>query len=77
MWASKKHLESEDNIRSGESVLVRSEAKMTPGAQELTILGANNNVMPLIPRSTVEIEFKNITCSVNTFTMNKLRFGEF
>ncbi|PZC83637.1 ATP-binding cassette sub-family G member 1 [Helicoverpa armigera] len=46
---------------------------MTPGAEELTILGGNNNVVPLLPRTTVELEFKNITCDMNMFIMSKLR----
>ncbi|XP_075974021.1 ATP-binding cassette sub-family G member 1-like [Anticarsia gemmatalis] len=47
---------------------------MTPGAEDMSMMGANNNVMPLIPRSTVELEFKNITCSIDMFIMHKLRF---
>ncbi|CAB3223271.1 unnamed protein product [Arctia plantaginis] len=46
---------------------------MSPGAEELTMLGANNNVLPLIPRSTIELEFKNITCTVNSIVMSKLQ----
>lgn len=46
---------------------------MTPGVEEMTILAANNNVMPLKPRTTLELEFKNIKCAVNTFAMSKLR----
>lgn len=56
---------------------VRVEVKMSPGAEQMTMLGANNNVLPLIPRSTVELEFKNITCSVNTIMMSKLQIGKY
>ncbi|KAL0881034.1 hypothetical protein ABMA27_002171 [Loxostege sticticalis] len=34
----------------------------------------NNNIVPLLPRNTVQLEFRNITCSINTFSVNKLRF---
>lgn len=34
----------------------------------------NNNVVSLLPRSTVQLEFRNITCSINVFSINKLRF---
>ncbi|KAJ8730679.1 hypothetical protein PYW08_002092 [Mythimna loreyi] len=47
---------------------------MTPGAEDLSILGGNNNVVPLLPRPTMELEFRNITCDVNVFMANKLRF---
>ncbi|XP_026733189.1 ATP-binding cassette sub-family G member 1 [Trichoplusia ni] len=49
---------------------------MTPGAEELSIMGGNNNVVPLLPRATVELEFRNINCSVNTFVPNKLRIEQ-
>lgn len=49
---------------------------MTPGVEELSMLGGNNNVVPLLPRPTVELEFRNITCNVNMFIANKLRFGK-
>lgn len=46
---------------------------MTPSPEDLSILGGNNNVVPLLPRPTVELEFNNITCNVNVFIANKLR----
>lgn len=39
-------------------------------------LVANNNIVPLLTRKTVQLDFRNITCSINTFSMSKLRFGE-
>ncbi|CAH0406881.1 unnamed protein product [Chilo suppressalis] len=44
---------------------------MTLGGLDET---GNNNVVPLLPRNTVQLEFKNITCSFATFSINKLRF---
>ncbi|XP_013142881.1 PREDICTED: ATP-binding cassette sub-family G member 1 [Papilio polytes] len=49
---------------------------MTPGVVEdhaMVGLG-NNNVEPLIPRSTVQLEFNDIQCCINTFTIHKLKF---
>lgn len=37
----------------------------------------NNNVLPLLPRTSVLLEFKNIRCTFNTFSLNKLRFGKY
>ncbi|XP_072938781.1 ATP-binding cassette sub-family G member 1 [Epargyreus clarus] len=48
---------------------------MTPGVADDSCMGlGNNNVLPLMTRKTVHLEFNNITCSVNTFSINKLRF---
>ncbi|KAL4716397.1 hypothetical protein ACJJTC_006759 [Scirpophaga incertulas] len=44
---------------------------MAPGGLDDT---GNNNVVPLLSRATVQLEFRNITCSMNTFSVNKLRF---
>ncbi|CAH2076726.1 unnamed protein product, partial [Iphiclides podalirius] len=33
----------------------------------------NNNVEPLMPRCTVQLEFSNIKCSINTFSIHKMR----
>lgn len=49
---------------------------MTPGAEDLSMMGGNNNVVPLLPRPTVELEFRNITCNMTMFIANKLRFGK-
>lgn len=52
---------------------------MTPGVVEdhaMVGLG-NNNVEPLIPRSTVQLEFNDIQCCINTFTIHKLKFGKY
>lgn len=46
---------------------------MAPGGLDES---GNNNVVPLMPRSTVHLEFKNITCSMNNFSMSKLRFEQ-
>ncbi|XP_068632387.1 ATP-binding cassette sub-family G member 1-like [Battus philenor] len=48
---------------------------MTPGVVEdhaMVDLG-NNNVKPLMPRCTVQLEFSNIKCCINTFSIQKLR----
>ncbi|KPI92736.1 hypothetical protein RR46_13957 [Papilio xuthus] len=48
---------------------------MTPGVVEdhaMVGLG-NNNVEPLMPRSTVHLEFNDIKCCINTFTIHKLK----
>ncbi|KAM3963648.1 LOW QUALITY PROTEIN: ATP-binding cassette sub-family G member 1 [Aphomia sociella] len=50
---------------------------MTRGPLEDSLVShANNNVVPLMPRSTVQLEFKNITCSIKVFSLNKLRFEQ-
>ncbi|KAG6458456.1 hypothetical protein O3G_MSEX010872 [Manduca sexta] len=50
---------------------------MTPGVTEdMSLERSNNNVVPLLPRTTVRLEFKNITCTVNTFALNKLRLEQ-
>ncbi|XP_049868326.1 ATP-binding cassette sub-family G member 1 [Pectinophora gossypiella] len=41
-----------------------------------TSMGGNNNVVPLLPRTTVQLEFKNITCTINSFLVNKMRFEQ-
>ncbi|CAG4974047.1 unnamed protein product [Parnassius apollo] len=49
---------------------------MTPGVVEdhgMEVVG-NNNVEPLMPRSTVHLEFNDIKCCINTFSIHKLRF---
>ncbi|KAJ2950124.1 hypothetical protein O0L34_g11472 [Tuta absoluta] len=44
---------------------------------ETSMMGiGNNNVVPLLPRSTVHLEFKNITCTINMFLMNKMKFEQ-
>ncbi|XP_073949644.1 ATP-binding cassette sub-family G member 1 [Choristoneura fumiferana] len=43
------------------------------GPAELMELG-NNNVLPLVPRASVLLEFKNIRCTFNTFSLSKFRF---
>ncbi|KPJ11220.1 hypothetical protein RR48_14859 [Papilio machaon] len=51
---------------------------MTPGVVEdhaMVGLG-NNNVEPLMPRSTVQLEFNDIQCCINTFTIHKLKLGK-
>ncbi|XP_053613074.1 ATP-binding cassette sub-family G member 1-like [Plodia interpunctella] len=44
---------------------------MTKVLQEMH---GNNNVVPLLPRATVKLEFRNITCSMNIFSVNRLRY---
>ncbi|CAH0714525.1 unnamed protein product, partial [Brenthis ino] len=47
---------------------------MTPGVKEDQCDPlSNNNVMPLMPRTTVRLEFKNVTCSVSSISVNKFR----
>lgn len=51
---------------------------MAPGVKEDQCLElSNNNVLHLLPRTTVCLEFKNITCSMKTFCMSKCRLGEY
>ncbi|XP_048480669.1 ATP-binding cassette sub-family G member 1-like [Plutella xylostella] len=37
---------------------------------------SNNNVVSLLPRRTVTLEFRNITCSVNSFSLTKLKYEQ-
>ncbi|XP_047529989.1 ATP-binding cassette sub-family G member 1 [Vanessa atalanta] len=47
---------------------------MTPGVKEGQCMElSNNNVTPLLPRTSVCLEFKNITCSIKTFSLSKFR----
>ncbi|GBP89881.1 hypothetical protein EVAR_57944_1 [Eumeta japonica] len=47
---------------------------MSPGkAGDAALALSNNNVTS--PRSVVEMEFQNITCSVTTFCLNRMRLG--
>ncbi|KAI5636162.1 ABC transporter domain-containing protein [Phthorimaea operculella] len=44
---------------------------------ETSMMGVgNNNVVPLLPRTTVHLEFKNITCTINMFLMNKMKYEQ-
>lgn len=51
---------------------------MTPGAAENRTMmeHGNNNVTALIPRPMVHLEFKNITCNVNTLSLSKFRIEQ-
>ncbi|XP_039751117.1 ATP-binding cassette sub-family G member 1-like [Pararge aegeria] len=50
---------------------------MTPGVKgDQCMELSNNNVIPLLPRATVHLEFKDVTCSVNTFDISKFRFDK-
>ncbi|XP_045447263.1 ATP-binding cassette sub-family G member 1 [Melitaea cinxia] len=47
---------------------------MAPGVKEDQCLElSNNNVLHLLPRTTVCLEFNNITCSIKTFCITKCR----
>ncbi|XP_050347007.1 ATP-binding cassette sub-family G member 1 [Nymphalis io] len=47
---------------------------MTPGVKEGQCMElSNNNITPLLPRTSVCLEFKNITCSIKTFSISKFR----
>ncbi|XP_041987119.1 ATP-binding cassette sub-family G member 1 [Aricia agestis] len=46
---------------------------MTPGVVDDSVALSNNNVVPLLPRNTVCLEFQNISCAVKTFNIGKLR----
>ncbi|XP_059046249.1 ATP-binding cassette sub-family G member 1 [Achroia grisella] len=48
---------------------------MTPSPMDESLVShGNNNVVSLLPRTSVQLEFRNITCSMNIFSINKLRF---
>ncbi|XP_045769048.1 ATP-binding cassette sub-family G member 1-like [Maniola jurtina] len=50
---------------------------MTPGVKgDLCTELSNNNVIPLLPRDTMHLEFKDVTCSINTFDISKFRFDK-
>lgn len=50
---------------------------MTPGVKsDLCAELSNNNVIPLIPRASMHLEFKDVTCTLNTFDVTKFRFGK-
>ncbi|XP_026483957.2 ATP-binding cassette sub-family G member 1 [Vanessa tameamea] len=47
---------------------------MTPGVKDGQCMElSNNNVTPLLPRTSVCLEFKNITCSIKTFSLSKFQ----
>ncbi|XP_063625515.1 ATP-binding cassette sub-family G member 1 [Cydia splendana] len=46
---------------------------MKPAAESALSELGNNNVTPLLPRTSVLLEFKNIRCTINTFSLNKFR----
>ncbi|XP_028040623.1 ATP-binding cassette sub-family G member 1 [Bombyx mandarina] len=48
---------------------------MTPGLAE-DIGNGNNNVVPLLPRTTVELEFRNIKCTINTYSLIKFKMEQ-
>ncbi|CAG4948930.1 unnamed protein product [Colias eurytheme] len=48
---------------------------MTPGvAEDSCIALCNNNIVPLLPRNSVRLEFKNITCTIRTLSLQKMWF---
>ncbi|XP_038215000.1 ATP-binding cassette sub-family G member 1 [Zerene cesonia] len=48
---------------------------MTPGvADDSCIALCNNNIVPLLPRNSVRLEFKNITCTIRMLSLQKMWF---
>ncbi|XP_047513094.1 ATP-binding cassette sub-family G member 1 [Pieris napi] len=47
---------------------------MTPGVDDSCVTHCNNNIVPLLPRNSVRLEFKNLSCTITMFSMQKMGF---
>ncbi|CAH4029323.1 ATP-binding cassette sub-family G member 1 [Pieris brassicae] len=47
---------------------------MTPGVEDSCVTHCNNNIVPLLPRNSVHLEFKNLTCTISMISMQKMGF---